>query len=345
MRRTFGVFLLCLSFGLIAAAPAPTPKPLITPKPTFLPTAGPTPDGITPTVVIYPFETPSDLDPRTGRAIAQIYSQVLSESGGLKVLAIPSNIKREDWTKFAHSEHADYYVSGFVQPIGNIAAIVARVVDVSSEIAIFSQTTEIQNVPDVAAQALNTRTVIMQAAGVDRPQQVVQSTTKATPTPRNTEGASYNVNSVLSGVGGLFKRGSKTTAAATPAPAKKPPMAMIVAHLSGNASSGDLSQATDDLFRAMNAYYTATMSNANSSNLAKQADSICGTNRRNTIASGILDAKRIGGLRSHNSYTFTLNVYTCFGAVLYTNTQTDEDKRKAVRAAVDAYNIAHPDNT
>lgn len=342
MRRTVGVLLLCLSFGLIAAAPAPSPKAVPTPIASFVPAPIATPAGVTPTVMIYPFETPSDVNPKTGGAIAEIYGQVLSQSGGLHVLAIPEKILREDWDKYARSQHADYYISGYVQPIGDGAAIVARVVDVNSEIAIYSQTTQIQSVPDVGSQALTARTVILQAAGVDRPDQVVANT-KATPTPSSTEGASYNVTNVL---GGLFKRGAKgAAAAATAAPSAKPGISMIVTHLTGNAPQGDLTSATDDLFRAMNAYYNVSMSTVTPGNLAKQADSICGSNRRNTIASGVLNATRIGGIRSHNSYTFTLNVYTCFGSVLFTTSQTDDDRRKAVRDAVTAYQDAHPNNT
>jgi hypothetical protein len=346
VRRTFGVLLLCLSFGLIAAAPpSPAPKALPTPKATFLPTAAPTPAGLTPTVVIYPFETPSDVNPQTGTAIAQIYQQVMTQSGGLNILPIPDKIRQEDWGKYAHAQRADYYVSGFVQPIGNGAAIIARVVDVNTDIAVYSQTTQIQSVPDVASQALNARTVIMAAAGLDRPQQVATNP-KTTPTPSSTHGAAYNVSSVLTDVGGLFHRGGKNVASAPTTPAAaKPPISVIVARLDGNAVPGDITQATAELFRSMNAYYKASTTNANNANLAKQADSICGTNRDNTIASGVLDAQHVGGIHPHNDYTFTLDVYTCFGAVLYTNTQTGPDKMKAVRDAVDAYHTAHPGNT
>jgi TolB-like protein len=342
VRRTFGVLLLCLSFGLIAAAPpSPAPRPLPSPKATFLPTAPPTPTGVAPTVVIFPFETPSDVDAKTGGAIAQIYSQVLTQTGGLKVLPVPQKIKREDFEKYAHSKAADYYISGYVQPIGTGAAIVASIVDVNAGIAVYSQTTQVESVNDVASQALTAHTVIMQVAGVDRPQQVV-SGTNATPAPSSTSGAQYNVTNVL---GGLFKRGGKNTASATPTPAVKPAVSMLIARLTGDAAAGDISQSTDDLFRAMNKYYNASIINVNSSNLTKTADSICGTNRRQTIASGVLNAVRYGGIRSHNSYTFTLKVYTCFGSILFTNTQTNDDKRKAVANAVDEFHRNHPENT
>ncbi len=345
MRRTFGILLLCSSLALIAAAP-PSPKPAPLPKasPSFAPVPAATPTAATPTVVVYPFETPSDVDPRTGGAIAQIYMQVMTQAGGLNVLPIPSNIKREDWAKYAHSQRADYYVSGYVQPIGQGAAIVARVVDANSEIAVYSATTQIQSVPDIASQALTARTVVLQAAGVNRPDVVTE--TSATPSSTDTKGAQYNVNSVLDKMGGLFKHGGKNVASGpTPTPAVKPPMAVIVARLSGNASPGDISESTDDLFRAMNAFYKTSMTRANTTNLAKSADSICGANRQNTIASGVLDATHSSGLHPHNSYTFTLNVYTCFGSVLYSNTETNNDKRKAVQDAVAAYVKDHPENT
>lgn len=345
MRRTFGIILLCSSLGLIAAAP-PSPKPAPLPKasPSFAPVAAPAPATVTPTVVVYPFQTPTDVDAHTGEAIAQIYSQVMAQAGGLNVLPIPEKIRQEDWAKYAHSQKADYYVSGYVQPIGSGAAIVARVVDSNTDIAVYSATTQIQSVPDIASQALTARTVVLQAAGVDRPD---VATAKATATPAGTgNGASYNVGNVLSSLGSVFKHGGKNVATGpTQAPVAKPPVSMIVARLTGSAGGGDISDATDDLFRAMNAFYKASMTRATSSNLATQANSICGSNRQNTIASGVLNAAHVGGLHAHNEYTFTLNVYTCFGAVLYTNTQTNDDKRKAVNDAVAAYVKDHPDNT
>jgi hypothetical protein len=293
---------------------------------------------------VYPFETPSDVDPRTGGAIANIYTQVMAQAGGLNVLPIPANIRREDWGKYAHSQRADYYVSGYVQPIGAGAAIVARVVDANSEIAVYSATTQIQNVPDIASQALTARTVVLQAAGVNRPDVATQGS--PTPAPAASgNGAQYNVGNVLAQVGGLFKHGKNVAAGPTPAPIVKPRMSVIVARLNGNASAGDISSSTDDLFRAMNAFYKTSMTRANAGNLAREADSICGTNRQNTIASGVLDSSHSGGLHPHNSYTFTLNVYTCFGSVLYSNTQTNDDKRKAVNDAVSAYVKDHPENT
>ena len=96
MRRLLALFVLLASAALIAATPRPRPTPSLAPLSTPTPAGAPVP-----VVLIYPFEAPSDLDPRYGGAIAQIYAQVMTQTGGVTVLAIPTNIKREDYDKYA----------------------------------------------------------------------------------------------------------------------------------------------------------------------------------------------------------------------------------------------------
>jgi TolB-like protein len=337
VRRLFAMFLLCSTVGLIAATPAPRFTPIPQAAPTVTP--GPVATGAGPAVLVYAFETPSDVDAKYGPAVAQIYTQVFTQSGGLKVLPVATNIKREDYEKYARVQHADYYISGFIQPIGEGAAIVAQIVDVSSDIVVVAQTTQIQSVPDVASQALNARAIILAHAGIDRPElQTVQNT----PTPSSTAGASVSITNVL---GGLFKGKSKAVAtAATPTPAAKPRRGVIVVKVTGASSASDLASADDTLWRALGARYNVKRDSVPISNVAKQADSICGTSRDNTIASGVLVTSRSGGFRPHDTYSFTLNILTCFGATLYTNTQSGTDHVKVVRDAAQAYASDHPDN-
>ena len=334
MRRPLAVFVLFACALLVAATPKPLPTPLRTPSP------APTLPGTSqPVVLIYPFEAPSDLDPRYGGAIAQIYAQVMSQTGGVTVLAIPAGIKREDYQKFAHVQHADYYVSGYIQPIGQGAAIVAQVVDVASDISVYSTTAQVTGVEDVASQALNARTVILEAAGVERPE--LNAGPATSPTPENSSGASLPISNVLTD---LFKgKKGKATPAPTPTPLK-PSRGVLVVRLTGNAPSNVLGLATDDLYRALNAHYTTALSSITSNDVAKAADSVCGTHRDNTVASGILDVTHVGGFRPHDSYTYQFKVYACFGAVLYTDTETNDNYVTAVKAAVEKYYGDHPEN-
>jgi hypothetical protein len=339
LRRLLVFFVLCASALLVAAAPKPSPSPSPAPIATQTPFI-----GNDPVVIIYPFEAPSDLDPKYGGAIAQIYSQVLNQTGGVKVLPVPANIKREDYDKFAHVQHADYYVSGYIQPIGAGAAIVSQVVDVEQNISVYSATTQISDVQDVGSQALTARTVILQAAGIDRPE--LNAGPAQTPTPSSTSGASVPITNVLSD---LFKGKGKgksvaTAPTATPIPAK-PPRGVIVAHLTGSAQASDLSAGTDDLYRALYSHFNTTLSSAAATaNVGSIADSLCGTNRDNTVVSGELNVQHVGGFRPHDSFTFTLNVYACFGARLYSTTSTNDSRTRAIHDAVESYFGDHPEN-
>lgn len=338
MRRHLAVFVLFASALLVAA----TPKPLSTPVPA--PKASPTlPGTIVPTVLVYPFEAPSDLDPRYGTAVAQIFAQVITQTGGVKVLEIPKNIARVDYQKYARVQHADYYISGYIQPIGSAAAIVMQVVDSNSDITRYSSTTNISDVNDVASQAITARQVILTYSGVERND--INTGPANTPTPSSTSGASTSLTNVL---GDIFHGKSKTKASAAPVATStpsKPARGALIVHLIGNAQPNILNDATGDLYRAMGVYYAASMSAVVTGSVAKSADAICGTSRDNTIASGTLNVQHVGGLHQHDTYTFTLNIYACFGAVLYTNTQSDDNYAKAVLNAVDAYHNDHPDNT
>ncbi|HTC31309.1 MAG TPA: hypothetical protein VK702_11335 [Candidatus Acidoferrum sp.] len=319
---------------------AATPKPLPTPATLRTPTPGPSLPGTgAPVVLIYPFEAPSDMDPRYGAAIAQIYGQVMTQTGGLTVLAIPTGIKREDYQKFARVQHADYYVSGYIQPIGQGAAIVAQVVDVASDISVYSTTAQVTGVEDVASQALNARTVILEASGVSRPE--LNAGPATSPTPENSNGSSVPISNVLTD---LFKgKKGKPTPAPTPTPLK-PLRGMLVVRVTGNVPANVINVATDDLYRALNAHYNATMSSITTTDLTKSADSVCGTQRNNTIASGVLTVTHVGGFRAHDAYAYTLNVYACFGALLYTDTASNDNFATAIKAAVEKYSSDHPDN-
>jgi hypothetical protein len=340
LRRLLAFFVLFAGPMLIAATPTPAPLP-----PPAIPSPAPTLFGTTePTIIIYPFEEPSDLDPKFGQAMAQIYGQVLAQSGGMKILAIPTTpIKRVDYDTYAHIQHADYYIGGYIQPIGTNAAIIAQVVDVTNNIAVYSATTQVNDVQDIASQALAARSAIMQAAGIDRPELSAESEDTPTPAPQSqTNGASVSVGNVL---GGLFK--GKHTAEGGPAPTatpSKPSRGVIVARVNGNAQADTLGKGSSALYWALNARYATTLSTVNSTVAAAQANAMCGSNRDNTIAAGTLNVEHVGGFRAHDSYTFTLDIYACFGAVLYTDTQTDDDYAKAIKSAVEQYYTDHPEN-
>lgn len=338
MRRFFGVLLLGSSLAFLAAAPTPpaTPAPKISPTPAAAPPAS---AAVTTSVLIYPFDVQTGVDAKIGTAIAEILAQEMTAAGGLSVMAVPQGIKRPDFLRNAHEQNADFYISGYVTPVGNSAAVVEQVVSVESGVILFSQTAQVQSVADVASQSLLARAQIL--AFVNRSTQNIAAQSAKTPEPTSTNGANVKIGGISSIVDSVFHH----KGAPTPAPtaAVKPPRGVIVAPVvaSGSVSSTEAGNATNELFFAMQRHYNVAMTTA-ATNVAQSADTICGSKRNNTIAAGTL----VETIPHHGrpEVVFTLSIYTCFGAVLDRSVGKGDSFKRAVDAAVATYAAAHPDN-
>ena len=290
--------------------------------------------------MVYPFDVQTGADPRIGQAIAQILAQEMVAAGGITVPPVPQGIKRADFLSTARAAHADFYISGYVTPVGDSAAVVEQVVSVESGVILFSQTAQVQSVADVASQSLLARSQILAFLG--RGTENVQTQTSNTPAPTSTNGAQVPISGIGSIVNSVFKhKGGKSTA--TPEPVVKPSRGVIVAPISasGFAAPADLTNATHELYFALNNRFNASMTGVTSSP-SQSADQICGTNRDNTVASGTLVET---AAKHGTAYTFNLTVYTCFGAALDSQIGKGTSIKSAVDAAVAAYAKAHPDNS
>lgn len=331
---------LLASLLLIAAAspqpsPAPNPAPLVTPS-----SALPASLSQAPTVLVYPFDV-QGLDPKIGIAIAQILAQQMAAGGQINVLAVPAHVQRPDFQNYARDQRADFYISGYVTPIGQVASVVEQVVTVDSGVILFSQTVEVTTVADVASQALQARAEIL--AFVGRGTQNIESQSANTPAPTSSNGAQVKIGGLSNIVDSVFHHKGVAALSPSPTPTAKPARGVIVAPVSasGSISAADLTNATNELYFAANRHYNTQLTSARSS-VAQAADSICGTNRNNTIATGTLTR---AGPKQGRQVLFTLQVYTCFGAVLASETGKGGSVKSAVDAAVAAYVADHPDNS
>jgi hypothetical protein len=322
--------LLCSLVFATAATPAPpTPVP-----------ATPLPGGIgrQPVVLVYPFDVQTGADPKIGFAIATILGQEMIAAGGITVPAVPQNVKRADFLDYAHTVHADFYISGYVTPVGESAAVVEQVVSVESGVILFSQTAQVSSVADVASQSLLARSQIL--AFVGRGTQTVNTQTSNTPAPTSTNGAQVPLTGISSIVNSVFHRhGGRTP---TPAPTAKPARGIIIAPIvaAGSVPPADLTNATHELYFAMERHFTTQLT-AVTTEVARSSDQICGSNRNETIATGTLQE----GGRGREAVHFQLRVYTCFGALLDQQAAAGSSYKNAVDAAVNAYAAAHPDNS
>ncbi len=329
-RWILGLVLLSSSVALAAATPPPPPPP----------TPGPTAPGQQPTVMVFPFEVQTGADPKLGIAIGQILAQEMTAAGGITVPPVPQGVKRADFLDHAQAAHADFYISGYVTPVGDSAAVVEQVVSVASGVILFSQTAQVQSVADVASQSLLARSQIL--AFVGRGTETTPRQTAGTPAPTSTNGAQLPLRGIASIVDSVFRH--KPSQAASPTPAAKPARGVIVATVSplGSIAAADLTNATHDLYFALNRHFTAQMNSQPATDIARSADAICGADRNNTIAGGTLQQSA-----AHHGHdvTFNLTIYTCFGATLDHEVGKGTSTKSAIESAVGAYVAAHPDNS
>lgn len=338
MRRIPAVFLLCLGIALAGAAPPrATPKPAATP----LPTAAPQQVSL-PIIVVFPFGTSTDIPASNGAKAANLFVQVMNSSGGLDAIGAPATIKQSNYLGYARTVNADYYVTGYMTPLGEGVSLVEQVVSTRSGTMVFGQTAQIDSFEDASAQAITVHDGIVSQEQAFK-KQYTEAQATATPTPMAKNQA--NLTKGLSDLAGLFHRKGKAAGTGTTV-AAKPGKGVLVAHVNGSVPENNLNSATSVLYSMLNGYYKARMTNSPADNLAKQADGICGTDRNNTIATGTLSAKTTRhGLGSRTEWTFNLAVYTCWGAKLAEQSATAGSLKDAVSSAVSAYAQAHPENS
>ena len=336
MRRAFAAALLGLSLVLVGAARPPAPKPTPKPTPTASPTPAPTAAPRLPLVVVYPFDFSSDLRADTGTRTAQLYVAEMNAAGGVDALMAPVTVKRTDFLTYAKGLSASYYVSGYMTPLGGGVSLVEQVVDTQTGTIILGATAQIQSFEDAASQAVGIRDGIMQREQ-SKAQAFSETEAQATPAPLPSNQA--NLSGSLSG---LFRRRGHQT----PAPnvvVVKPSKGIFLVKVGGSGNASQLSAATGALYTALNQHYTVHMTNA-SGDAEKQANSICGSARENTVVTGTLSASARPGFFHRTEYNFVLDVYTCFGAKLAETSAKGDSIGGAIEAAVASYASDHPQN-
>ena len=185
--------------------------------------------------MIYPFDVQTGADPRIGQAIAQI-----SRSGdGRCRRNLPcrrfrkASSARIFWRTRA-PQQADFYISGYVTPVGESAAVVEQVVSVESGVILFSQTAQVPSVADVASQSLLARSQIL--AFVGRGTQNVATQPANTPAPISTNGAKMPISGISNIVNSVFNTKGAARAARR-RPVVKPSRGVIVAPVTATGAA------------------------------------------------------------------------------------------------------------
>ncbi len=171
-----------------------------------------------PVVVVYPLALSGDVDKEAASRLAVLFATAIAEGNQVIVKPPPPGTERKDYRTTAASLKADYYVTGYVTPIGDEVSVVEQVVSVENGIVIFSNTAQVRTYNDVAGQGEILRGAILRHAARNLGA-IVAPTSRATPEP--TAAPSGGTAATLANLGGLLGR-RKKQATASPSPSALP---------------------------------------------------------------------------------------------------------------------------
>ena len=177
-----------------------------------------------PSVIVYPFvPTGASVDREAGSRLATILAQQMANTGKVKVIPPPPGTDRANYLKVALANDADYYVTGYITPLGDAVAVVEQVVSTTTGIVVFSQTAQLRTYSDAANQGSDLGLLIaghanrnLTAIGTAPPQ--------STSTPAPSQGPRADLGKLLKG---RKKAAPAATPRATPVAAASAPAAVL----------------------------------------------------------------------------------------------------------------------
>ncbi len=169
--------------------------------------------------MVYPLMAPSTIDRATTGQIVTLLGNQIAEGGAIRVLPADLDTQRADYLSASRKAGAQFYVTGFLTPLGDGASIVEQVVSTQSGIIVWSNSGQISTVADAKGQGDLLRAAILTQlrngyAAFSAP---AESTASSAPHNASTAVAPQ------ANVGGLFHHHRAPAAAPAPAAASPAP--------------------------------------------------------------------------------------------------------------------------
>ncbi|HTW83635.1 MAG TPA: hypothetical protein VMD91_06175 [Candidatus Sulfotelmatobacter sp.] len=315
MRRLL-VVLLAASFGLPLLAAGPSS--ILTNKPV---------------VMVFPF-TPngSSIDREAVASLAVLLAQQMANTGKVSVVPAPPGTDRPAYLEAARKGAADYYVAGFISPLGNGASLVEQVVSTSTGIVVFSHSAQINTVADAASE------------GVDLADWLGIYSNRAfadvgTPPPAPTAAPTAGNEANLSGLTKLFHKrsgGAAPAASAAPASAARG-TAVAAAPNPAEYTVLPVGGSADASLRTAAAQVLAERAHGLR---AESGAAACSAHPDTKLVTGTLATKAAGF--GTTRATFALKVSVCGGVTLWSQSTSERGKptqatEKAVSDALAGY--------
>jgi hypothetical protein len=205
-----------------------------------------------PTVVVYPLTQTGGMAADAGSNIAILLATKLEQLGGITIKPYTAGTLRPQYLENALKEDADYYITGFLTPVGSEISMISQVVSTHSGSVVFSTTIAARTYADAAGQADLLHDAILRHAG-----RGLAALDAPPPPPSSTPEPSANSGGVniLKALG----HHEKSTAAPSPAPsgatASPPPATVhartLVVEVGGDGDAGTRTSLGLDFSKAL----------------------------------------------------------------------------------------------
>ncbi|GAC1301979.1 MAG: hypothetical protein NVSMB19_10740 [Vulcanimicrobiaceae bacterium] len=263
-----------------------------------------------PVVVVYPITSGAALDSAAGGNLALIVATKLSELGGITIKPSAPGTERAKFLEAALASGADYYITGFLTPIGADSSLITQVVSTHSGSVVFSTTGVVRTYADALAQVDPLRVAILRHAG-----RGLAALDAPPPAPRSSPAPAANDGSV--DIGKALRKRKRATLAPAAGDRAGPGSALLFA-IGGALSADEAAQATRAIlegFARVNRP-TALLGVPVGANLERAA-AICGA----TPGTRDLDTANVAIGRSESGdarIQLDLTAYDCAGTLLRT---------------------------
>lgn len=167
---------------------------------------GATPTTLGASVVVFPLTVNGDAQKDSGNRLAVLIAQQMAENG-VKVVAPTPGTQRKDFLDVARQLGCDYYVTGFITPLGQEVTVVEQVVSTISGTVVFSNSAQLLTYADANGQGALLAGAVLRHAGRGLASLGEAPANVSTPAPKESNEANLT---------GIFKRKPKAKAKASP---------------------------------------------------------------------------------------------------------------------------------
>jgi TolB-like protein len=119
----------------------------------------------TPSIVVFPFiANGSGVTAETGARLSVTIAAQIAQLGGVTVKPAPPGTEQRDYLVVARNLGVDYYVTGYVTPLGSEASVVEQLVSAKSGAIVWSNTAQLETYGEAVGQAAMIRSAILSYA-------------------------------------------------------------------------------------------------------------------------------------------------------------------------------------